>query len=292
MIVRHLAAALCAAAALAAPARAQDWRTLTAQRGIAHEDALHVLVRYGAGKLTLRAADPAVLYDLNARFDADVSRFERRYDAATRTLTVGVDSATVDRVTHRPRFMNSTQHRETTPGYFTLGLARGIPIDLTAYLAMGDAEFQLGDLWISKLTVTTALSDAAIDFTTPNLQPMDELLIDASIGALTVRRLGNARAKKVRLLIGIGGGEIDLRGAWTGEMALDASVTVGGLELRVPRDAGVKVNATTTLADLEATGFVKRDGVYYSPNYETAARKVTVDARAKLAGVEVSWIEP
>jgi len=288
----RFAGALAALAALASAPRAQDWRTVTAQRGIAHEDALHVVVHYGDGKLTLRAADPAVLYDVNARFDADDARFERRYDAATRTLDIGVDSATMDRVTLRPRLSSSAQRHEATPGYFTLGLARGIPIDLVVHLAMGEAEFELGDLWISRLSVTSALSHAVMDFSTPNLQPMDELTIDASVGGITVHRLGNARAKRVKLLMGVGGGEVDLRGAWTGEMTLDATVAVGGFELHVPRDAGVKVIASTTLAGLDAAGFTQRDGAYYSSNYASASRKVTVDAHATLAGVEVSWIEP
>ena len=283
--------AMLAAAALASTATAQDWRTVTAQRGISREDALHVVVDYAEGKLTLRAADPAVLYDINARFDADVSRFQRGYDASTRTLTVGVDSATLDRVSMHAHLVSGPPRRDLR-GYFTLGLARGIPIDLTTHLAMGDAEFELGDLWIGKMTVTCALSDATLDFSTANSQAMDELTIDASIGGLTVRRLGNARAKKVRLLIGVGGAEVDLRGAWTGEMAVEATVALGGFELKVPRDAGVKVIASTTLAGLDAEGFVKHDGAYWSPNYETAARKVTVDAHATLAGFEVSWIEP
>jgi hypothetical protein len=46
------------------------------------------------------------------------------------------------------------------------------------------------------------------------------------------------------------------------------------------------------LAGIGAEGFVKRGGEYYSANWETAARKVTITGTAALAGLEVGWIEP
>ena len=285
-------AALSVASLFAIPARAQSWRTLTAQRQIAKEDALHVEVRYGLGKLTVRAADPAVLYDVSARYDADIFRFERNYDPAKHQLFVGADSATAERFTLRPHFFSDQNKRSTKGGYLTVALARGIPINLTVNLAMGGSEIDLGGLWLSHLLVLASMGEATITFRTANPQPMHEIVIDASLGGITIKQLGNARAERVRLNVGLGGADVDVRGAWTGEMTLDGTVTMGGLNLSVPRDAGVKVTAYTKLAGLDAKGFVKKDGAYYSANYETAPRKLTVTGGVTLGGIEVNWVEP
>lgn len=284
--------ALALAAAFASQAHAQSWRTFTAQRGIAKEDALHVDVSYGLGKLTLRAADPSVLYDLNARFDADNERILRRYDAATSTLYVGADSATAERFGMHAHLFSGSGRSSEKGGYLTVALARGIPLNLGVKLSAGAGEVELGDLWLSHLVVLSTMSDATVDFRTANPQPMKEAVFDASIGGITIKRLGNARAERVYLNVGIGGAEVDMRGAWTGETTIVAVVTMGGITLQVPRDAGVKITTSTTLAGLDTKGFERRDGAYFSPNYATAARKLNVTGGATMAGVAVSWVEP
>jgi len=287
-----LAALSLAAALVPAGAHAQSWRIFTAQRGIAKEDALHVNIVYGLGKLTLRAADPSMLYDLNARFDADNERIVRRYDASASTLFVGADSATAERYGVHPQIFSGSSRRSPRGGYLTVALARGIPLNLGVKIAAGEGEIELGDLWLSHLVVLSTMSDATVDFRTPNPQPMHELVVDASIGGITIKRLGNARAERVNLSVGIGGADVDMRGAWTGETTIFGQVTMGGLVLEVPRDAGVKITTSTTLAGLDAKGFERRDGAYFSPNYATATRKLNVTGGVTMGGVEVSWVEP
>ena len=75
-------------------------------------------------------------------------------------------------------------------------------------------------------------------------------------------------------------------------MTLDVSLTLGGIHVRVPDDAGVHITAKAKLAGIDAEGFTKRGGEYYSTNWETAGRKVTITGTAALAGLEVGWIEP
>jgi hypothetical protein len=143
------------------------------------------------------------------------------------------------------------------------------------------------------LRVEAALGEATVRFSTPNSRPMRELSIDAALGGVELVKLGNARAQHVFLTAALGGADVDLRGAWTGEMTLEAKVSLGGLGLSVPRDAGVMIRAASTLGGVDTKGFIRRaDGAYYSLNYATAARKVTVDAKAVLGGVGFTWVEP
>ncbi|HUO51681.1 MAG TPA: LiaF domain-containing protein [Gemmatimonadaceae bacterium] len=285
-----LALAAVALAAAALPAGAQSWRTITAQREIAHEDALHVTVVYGLGKLTVRAAEPAVLYDLNARFDAEAFRVHRGYDAAARSLFVGADSAAGDQLSVR-LFPGGQRHR-TSDGYLTLGVARGIPVDLTVKLGIGAANLELGDLWLSRLALSTRFGGAEVDFRTPNPQPMKEVLIDSHFGGVDVKELGNTHAELVRIAVTFGGADVDLRGAWTGEMQVAVNARFAGVSLMVPRDVGVMVDASTKLGGASVKGFVRKGSALYSPNYDSAPRKLHITGSTTFGAMDVEWVEP
>jgi hypothetical protein len=289
-----LAAALVLGGALR-PAAAQTWRTLTAQRALGRDDSLRVVVHYGMGKLTLRAADPAVLYDLSMRYDANIFRTQRYYDPASHTLVVGADSITADRFSLRPHLFGDDNAKavkdEEKVAEMTLGVARGIPIDLTVKTGIGASVIDLGNLWIATAHIETTLGDAMITFSTANQRPMPELRIDAMMSGIGVKELGNARAKTVKLSATLGGGDVSLRGDWTGDMTLDVTVAVGGLQVRVPRDAGVKVTAVTHLGGIDAAGFTEKDGEYTSANYATATRKVNITGSVSLGGLKVTWVD-
>jgi hypothetical protein len=268
------------------------WRTLTARRALGREDSLRVVAKYGLGKLTLRAAEPAVLYDVDVKYDAQQFRAEEKFDAITRTLTVGADSATAELFSLRPHYRVSGNDRSTKDASMTLALARGIPLDVTIKMGIAEGDIDFGNLWLDRARVEVTMAGATLDFSTPNQHPMKSLDIEALMGGVTVQHAGNANAKLIRMRGDLGGGMIDLRGAWTGDMTLDAQVTLGGFHVRVPNDAGVHVTARTKLAGVDADGFTKRGGEYFSANWETAARKVTITGNAALAGLEVGWIEP
>jgi hypothetical protein len=280
--------------ALAAPtARAQNWRTFTAQRALGREDSLRVVVSYGLGKFHLRAAEPAALYSIDMRYDADVFRVEKSYDAASHTLRVGADSATAVRFSLSAKnFRGSSSHGRAESGTMTLYLARGVPLDLTVQLGIATADLDFGELWVDRAKIEAAMGAAAISFPTPNVHPMRELIIDAAFGGLSIDHLGNARARRVKIDAALGGGEIDLRGDWTGEMTVEVSSVLGGFHLSAPTDAGVRINATTRFSGMSVKGFTQRGDAYYSANYDSAKRKVIITAEATLGGYEVGWVAP
>ena len=77
--------------------------------------------------------------------------------------------------------------------------------------------------------------------------------------------------------MGVGSLDLDLGGEWTRDIDVDASVAMGGLTLRVPSDAGVRVKVSSFLASFDKSGMSKRsDGWWYSDGYDSAARRIRV----------------
>ena len=66
---------------------------------------------------------------------------------------------------------------------------------------------------------------------------------------------------------------------------------IGSVVLRIPRSLGVQINRSSFLTSFEADDFQRRDGNYFSDNWDRAANKLTVDIEAALGSIEVDWID-
>ncbi len=278
----------------AAPAHAQRWRTLTASRQRQSIDTLRLRATFGAGTLSLGAAPQALLYDIEMRSDADELRPAERYDPATQTLRIGSASDNTRLFVLDPRRMqfddDDASGRER-PAELTLNLARGIPLDLDLALGAAQGTVDFSGLWVSRLKLATGASEATVTFGTPNPQPMHELRIEVGAAGLTVRKLGNARARRITVNTGAAGADLDLSGAWEGETQIDLHVVLGGVTLHVPRDVGIVSRVNTRLGGLDASGLTQRDGAYYSANYASAKRKLALEGSATLGGIEIDRME-
>lgn len=263
---------------------ARAWRNLAASRPRGNADSLRVIVRYDAGRIAVGAAAAPLLYDVRARFDANEQRLSRSYDATTHTLHVGIDSAV-----HTSGHSRAGSREQE--GRLDLGLATGIPLDIDLDLGATRAVLDLGSLWVDAMHVSTGATETDLTFGSLNPQPMRDLFVDAGVGSITIHQLGNARAQHASIASTVGSVDLDLGGAWTGEMPLTLRVALGSATLRVPRDAGIALRLSRRIANVESDGFTVRDGVYYSTGYELAKRHIVVDGSATLASVDVIWKE-
>lgn len=281
-------AALGAASLMAASLPAQQLRTLAARRSLSPAsgaDTLHVNLAYAVGKLTFGAANDALLYDLRMSYDADERRVKYGYDSATHTLTVGDDSGFANVFSLR-RGHDRPDRNRLHPS-LALGVAAGVPLDLSLDFSAADAVLDMSRLELSRLSVEAAASDSRLTFGTPNEGHISSLELHATAAGFDVGKLGNAHADTVRARATLGHIELDLSGDWTGRAALDLRAVMGVITVRVPRDVGVRVEASTTLGKVEMPGFTARDGAYYSENWANASRTVTIGGRVVMARIEV-----
>jgi len=267
----------------------QEWRTVTAQRQRQPVDTLHVRMLYGAGKLQLGAAPDSLLYDLRERFDAVRTRETHRYDAATRTLTVGSDSAVTRMFSLRKRALHTSGDESGQGSDLAVGLATGIPLDLDLELGATESTIDLSRLSVSRLELNVAASAASVTFGTVNPVEMRELDLRTAAAGVDVRQLGNARAQVVHVNTGVGSVTLDLSGDWTGRMTLDVHPVLGQVTIRVPADVGVESHLTKLIGNVDQAGFTRKDGVAYSANFSSAKRTIVVNGAATLASVAIQW---
>ena len=260
-------------------ATAQDWREVTSFRQRSDEARLDIHVRYGAGELLIRPGEPGELYRVNLRYDADIFEPVTRYDAGE--LEVGIEG--------RGR---NLKLRNAESGELRLQLTPELPMELDLDFGAAEADLELGGLRIRSLDVETGASDTEIRFDAPNPEVCDRLEIAMGAAAFEVRGLGNAGCSEVKAEGGVGDLTLDFEGAWPRDIHTELTMALGSVTLVVPDDIGVRVEKETFLTDFDRSGFSKRGDAYYSSNWDSAGRRLTVELEGAFGSISVRWAPP
>jgi len=267
-----LGAALVATTSL--PAGAQEFRTVSQSRALAGEESLDVQVKYGAGVLSVGPADGGVLYALDLRYD------ERQFDPMTNfsngRLEVGVEG--------RGRNIDLDDGDD---GRLDLKLAPGLPMDLRLEFGAGRATVDLGGLALRDLDLETGASESRIDVSRPNPQVLRRAEFNVGAADFEATKLANLNLEELVVQAGVGRVALDFSGTLRRDLAVDVDMGLGSLEIRVPEGVGVRLDKSSFLTSFDADGFDRRDGTYYSPNWESASRRITVDVTAAFGSISI-----
>jgi hypothetical protein len=122
-----------------------------------------------------------------------------------------------------------------------------VPVALMLDVSQGGGEIDLGGLWLTEADLRCSQGGFELDVSEPLHEPLPRLDLSGNMGGFEVRRLGNASPQALSIDVSMGGGEIDLSGAWRNGSTLDVSVSMGGMELLVPD--GLEVRGAPVAGD-------------------------------------------
>ncbi|MGH7671199.1 MAG: LiaF domain-containing protein [Gemmatimonadaceae bacterium] len=264
-----------------AVAGAQTWRTLDVSRQLRDTAELHVHVEYGAGRFTLRSATAPVLYSMELRYDENAATPLHRFDAAAGTLDIGVqDASTGSRWVHR----GSADENKAA---MRLALAPTVPMDLTLSLGATEARVDLGGLTLRGLHMESGAADETVDFSSPNRAPIGTITVEVGAANFAATNLANANAATIHVRGGVGAVDLGFGGTWTRDLNADIQVTLGKVTLRVPHDVGVQLDMQRFLTTFDNDGLVKRDGSYYSDNWDSARYHLRIHVQTTFGAIAV-----
>jgi hypothetical protein len=255
---------------------AQDWRTLDAFQQLRGADPLAVRVEYGAGRIDLAPTRDPVLYRMRLRYDAERSSPVASYDSTARRLVLGTRGISGSW---------SSKHRDGST--LTAALTTGAPLRLALELGAAEGTIELGGLRLAALTLATGATDLRVSVAEANQESLAEARLDIGAAKVRASRFGNLRARHVEVSLGVGALDLDLDGAWEGEMDLSANVALGSMTVRVPVDAGVRVRSNTFLIDLGKSGLEKRGDVWVSRDEESARRHIIIRLNGAFGDFEI-----
>src|SRR5690606_13231467 len=130
-----------------------------------------------------------------------------------------------------------------------------------------------------------------LNFSRPNPERMHTLSVEAGAAALRARGLGNANVQRLTVSGGVGDVDLDFSGAWRDDMDVKVELGLGSLTLRVPRGIGVRVDRSTFLVGFDSEGLIKRGRSYFSPDWEDAEHRLTIEVNGAFGAINIRWIE-
>ena len=264
------------AAAYAAPAAAQDWRTFRSFREVSGENELAVEVQYLAGALKIGPAEDGTLFRTNLRYDPDLFEPEVRYRP--------------ERLVVRIAGEGSFEARRGESGSLDLALGRDVPLALDLTFGAGQGDVELGGLPIRRAEISTGASSTRIRFSSPNPERASNLSIKGGAAELRVIGLGNANAERIEIGGGVGDITLDFTGEWARPGEIDVDVGLAQLNLVLPSNLGVRIDRESLLASIDADRMVKREGGFVSENWDSSSQRLTIRLDAAFASVDVRWV--
>ena len=269
--------ALVLGAAIARPVFAQDWRTVTSMRQFKNEEALHVVVEYGAGNLNITPGTAGSLYKATLRYDANAFKPITTYSNGR--LRLGVDG-------------KSVKGRNLKSGRLDLALGPSVPLTLDLKFGAVQANMELGGLRINELKVATGASETKLNVSKPNPEKCSELKFEVGAAAFHAAGLGNLNCETIDVSGGVGDVTLDFSGAWRVNADVDIDMGLGSLTLRIPRGIGVSVRKSGVLASFDSQELIKRGNTFYSQDWDNARQRVTFNIDAALGSIRMVWLEP
>lgn len=154
----------------------------------------------------------------------------------------------------------------------------------------GKSIFDLTDLKIKRLRLSTGASDTKICFNKFNEEELDYLKIESGASKLNIVGLGNANCSEIDLNLGASNVTLDFSGAVRKDIFCEAKIRVGKLNLLIPREYGVKIQTSDKLANILLPGFYLKDGYRVSKNINVAQKIINFRIDTTLAQINLSRI--
>jgi hypothetical protein len=161
----------------------------------------------------------------------------------------------------------------------TVRLPSNADIFLDYRLKAGETNMDLGGLRLKEVDLSVWAGQLDVDFSSPNLIPMDYLGINTKVGEAQLHNLGNARYKEAFINGGIGELVADFSGSVEPDSKAGIDLDIGEATVVLPDTAGVRMEIGGMLSFMSSKqisgSFFKRGRYYYSEDYDEKKSKCT-----------------
>ncbi len=181
--------------------------------------------------------------------------------------------------------------RQRQSNRLNLTFSDSVPLSLKVNSGVGDARLSLSGIKLSSMEFESGVGGAKISAYEPNPIPCEYVRLKNGVGGFDAVGLGNLNFKEFEFEGGVGGANLDFSGEWKQNADVQIKVGVGGVNIRLPREIGVRVDAEKHfLSGVHLEGFNQKDSYYYSQNYDDAAIKISLSVEAGIGGLKISWL--
>ena len=260
---------------------------------VSEVDEANVRIEYGLGELNIAAAHEEGIAEGYARFDPDLMTPDVNYRArgGRGDLYIGLESHDMswnDKWDGDRGFDWKRMRDHEYGSELTFGLPTSSSLDVDMEFGLGEANIDLTDLTIDRLEIDCGLSDTRIEMNAPNPTVCRRVVIEAGVGDFNGDNLGNLRFQDMRMNVGLGSADLDLRGAVTEDVEVDIDVGLGSLDLTLPENVNIRLTVEHSfLSSVDVGGLVQERKGWISREWVSERPTMEIDVSVGLGSVDV-----
>ena len=172
-----------------------------------------------------------------------------------------------------------------------IDLPTQIPILFKSEILGGDIEFDLRDVRFRKFELKSLGGEYNIDFSSPNTEIIERLLMNLKFGEINIDQLGNANFKYAKINSAAGELNVDLSGEYKHDDEVIIDLEFGETTVYLPRNVGVKLSVSKLwfLGHIGSMPYnlSKRGKYYYTSNYGRTEHELLVRVNAGVGEINI-----
>ena len=272
-------------------AKSDDYKTLEYQYKIKKYDALRVYFDCSIGNLIMKPSKNRYIITGNINYNSAMVKptveLTNKNNISRLDLKVKPDKTSDN---NTKSFINSLIEDGNDNYKINFEMPTKMSTDMNLNFGLGKVNLDFSGLRIAQLVMNCGLSDVSLVNTKSNIINCEKIHISTGVSDFNSLGLGNFNASKYIFDVGMGSAEIDMSGSANKNSDLKIDVTVGSLELKLPKNTNIELIINKNmLSSVNVKGLISSgDGEYTSRNTQKRWATMKAEISVGLGSVDIS----
>ena len=272
-------------------AKSDDYKTLKYQYKIKKYDALRVYFDCSIGNLIMKPSKNRYIITGNINYNSAMVKptveLTNKNNISRLDLKVKPDKTSDN---NTKSFINSLIEDGNDNYKINFEMPTKMSTDMNLNFGLGKVDLDFSGLRIAQLVMNCGLSDVSLVNTKSNIINCEKIHISTGVSDFNSLGLGNFNASKYIFDVGMGSAEIDMSGSANKNSDLKIDVTVGSLELKLPKNTNIELIINKNmLSSVNVKGLISSgDGEYTSRNTQKRWATMKAEISVGLGSVDIS----
>jgi len=272
-------------------AKSDDYKTLEYQYKIKKYDALRVYFDCSIGNLIMKPSKNRYIITGNINYNSAMVKptveLTNKNNISRLDLKVKPDKTSDN---NTKSFINSLIEDGNDNYKINFEMPTKMSTDMNLNFGLGKVDLDFSGLRIAQLVMNCGLSDVSLVNTKSNIINCEKIHISTGVSDFNSLGLGNFNASQYIFDVGMGSAEIDMSGSANKNSDLKIDVTVGSLELKLPKNTNIELIINKNmLSSVNVKGLISSgDGEYTSRNTQKRWATMKAEISVGLGSVDIS----
>jgi len=272
-------------------AKSDDYKTLKYQYKIKKYDALRVYFDCSIGNLIMKPSKNRYIITGNINYNSAMVKptveLTNKNNISRLDLKVKPDKTSDN---NTKSFINSLIEDGNDNYKINFEMPTKMSTDMNLNFGLGKVDLDFSGLRIAQLVMNCGLSDVSLVNTKSNIINCEKIHISTGVSDFNSLGLGNFNASNYIFDVGMGSAEIDMSGSANKNSDLKIDVTVGSLELKLPKNTNIELIINKNmLSSVNVKGLISSgDGEYTSRNTQKRWATMKAEISVGLGSVDIS----